>query len=199
MKMAAKKKSAVHTESAAALRLEIEKLKARRVVSLRRFRDLRLRLVQANTQEFVQNLREALVELASRLHELFAGQLREWIDEIAREKAVPAKRSPQWLAAWLCERPHFWRLSQKARRWYAEMAEVPAAEVRAHVRARRAVRAHRRLLGYEHLLYMAKGDGVVDEVLRIIAADAGKTHASRRRSTGRNKRPRARRAPRSTP
>ena len=163
------------TETSAEAQAEIDKLRSRPVVSLARFRELRVRLGGAQADDLLAELRD----IALKLYRLHGDELVAWIDDCAREFDVPGKRNRRWLAGWLCERPYLWRTSQKVRRWYAEFAEVPATEVTAHVRDGRKVEAHRRLLGYEHLLHLAPPDSLVGEVLAIVAAGAHRRRGSR--------------------
>ena len=109
----------------------------------------------------------------------YGDQLTEYIDELCRRYRVPTHRTPLWAARRLASNPYFWRLSQKARRYFAEFNDVPTVLVQSHIRKGRQVREHFRLLGNAHLLALPldEFDLVVGEVLKLIAE--GKHHKRR--------------------
>lgn len=159
-------------ETSAQLRQAVLRLRARPVVSLRRFSSLRSRLAHAEAEDLLAELNAELRRLAEELYHLYGDQLIDWIAECSVKCGVPKRHSAAWLADWVTARSYFWRTSQKARRWYAQFADVAVAEIAAHVRGGRPVRQHHRLLGFEHLIHLANVGGVAGEVLLLVASGA---------------------------
>jgi hypothetical protein len=191
--------------TAPAFRRALERLQARPVVSLLRYREVRLDLERAEACDLIRALQAEVLAIAKDEHARCQQQLVDWIGKQAKSLGVPGRRSVAWLAAWVADRSYFWRTSRKARRWYAQFAEVPSAEVPACTRGGRKVREHLRLLGNNHLAELTSGVGVSNEVIQLIISGAHRLErASRSTSPGcapiggtrpsRGRRARARRA-----
>jgi hypothetical protein len=154
---------------------ELNLLRERPVVSLRRFRALRIEVGRALARDLLGEIESEIRQLASSTCHMLGDALYEWIREQASEHGVPERRSVAWLAVWVAEHPYFWRESRKIRSWYAEFNEVPSSSVKPHVRAGSPVRAHRRLLGFEHLTNTVPPGDVVAEVVGHIVSAATRT------------------------
>ena len=150
------------------IRREMEQLRARPVVSLRRYRQLRDRLARVRANELLRKLKAELSWSAAWMYRLHGDALIAWIDKCARGRRVHERRSTASLARWVARQSYFRRTSQKIRKWYANVAEVPFTEVSAHLRDGRPVERHLRLLGSDHLVYLAAADTVAGDVLRQI-------------------------------
>jgi hypothetical protein len=161
-----------HDEASRDIRLEMEQLSARPVVSLRRYRDLRDGLARAKADELLRDLKTELNWSASWMYRYHGDALITWIESCARRRRVPERRSTASLARWVARQSYFRRTSQKIRKWYAYVVEVPFTEVSAHIRDGRPVGRHFRLLGAGHLVPLAAADTVAGDVLRQIISGA---------------------------
>lgn len=171
-----------HKEVIESLNTQLSRLRATRIVSLKRYRELKQRLARSKTDLLVANLRAELLECSREQYLLWGRELTRWIADLCRTYRVPRHRKPSWLARWVAQRPAFWRSSQKVRKCYAEFNDVPRVEVPEHVRAGRRICCHERLMGNQHLLDLPLDEhpDVVGEVLRLIATGAHRPSRTQR-------------------
>jgi hypothetical protein len=151
----------------------LARVRAGRIVGLRQVRRLQEATEGLQDDDAVRRLRSFLRFACEELYVLEGADLVESVAEVIRSPRTRARTIPRLARIVRADR-QFKKINDRLRRWYAEIARVPSAYVQGHDRAGTKVRAHRRLLGVEHLrdVRSSAADDTVAAVLTEIIAQA---------------------------
>ncbi|MDY0062566.1 MAG: hypothetical protein RBU45_22320 [Myxococcota bacterium] len=143
---------------------------AGKVVSLGRVRRLERWLSEAGTPDILLQLEISQAVICEMIYLARGKELLRWIACLCREQRVGTRTTPEKMACWLRERPHYQRENQRIRCCFAEFNAVRSVSVAAHVRDGKRICEHRRYLGCEHLqgLPVEQWPPIVGEVVRAL-------------------------------
>ena len=144
--------AAIEGDPAQQVQVLLDYVKHQPVVELRQVRRLERTLKNIKSDDLITSLASELGMLSNFFFLYYGEKLLDMIALYRPPGARPTDASVRRAAREVAANPYFRKLNQRARRYFADFAEVPYGEVQDHYREGYRVSGHLRFFGNHHLL-----------------------------------------------